>query len=156
MSERINRLAQGVLINSVYPSLPRDFRNQFPQVTDRVSGLSKNFLIGPIADQGANVAFPAITVWSTGPAESLIKNYKHLSLHLDIWTSGDNVTYRRMVGVLYEYCRRQFIEGNWSGDGVLIKRCWEADVSDAMFDPQLKLWHLAQLMRVEAISATWY
>ena len=158
MSERINQLALDVLRTDVFDSLPDHIKKLFSKIlTD--TGEVPNIIIGLPLEQGANVAYPLISVYSKGAAEGLVGVYRHVDLYLDFWVSGlqaVNVEGRTVVAILYEYTRRQFQDKNWSKNGVLIKRSYETSRSEVLFEPDQKIYHITSTFRVEALSQTWY
>ena len=158
MSERINQLALDVLRTDVFDSLPDHIKKLFSKVlTD--TGEVPNIIIGLPLEQGANVAYPLISVYSKGAAEGLVGVFRHVDLYLDFWGAGFqavNVEGRTVVAILYEYTRRQFQDKNWSKNGVLIKRSYETSRSEVLFEPDQKIYHIDNTFRVEALSQTWY
>ena len=158
MSEKINQLAVEVLRTDVFDSLPDHIKKLFPKALAE-TGEVQNMIIGLPLEQGANVAYPLISVYSKGAAEGLVGVFRHVDLYLDFWVSGfqaANVEGRTVVAILYEYTRRQFQDKNWSKNGVLIKRSYETSRSEVLFEPDQKIYHIANTYRVEALSKDWY
>jgi hypothetical protein len=161
MSEKVARRAVSVLRIALPPAM-RDIGIVFPLVKDPFAPTVDqvpNILAGQIQDLGANVATPLVTVYAEGPAEGVVNQYRHLSLHVDIWTGGtsaSNIDGRRMVSIIYEYVFRALQNVDWSGDKVLIARSYEIERSAILFEPANKFYHISNTYRVEALSKTWY
>ena len=142
MSEQINRLAVNVLRTDVFDSLPGHIKKLFPKIPLLDGREVPNMVIGLPLEQGANVAYPLISVYSKGVAEGVVGVYRHVDLNHDFWVSGAqavNVEGRTVVAILYEYTRRQFQDKNWSKNGVLIKRSYETSRSEVLFEPDQKI-----------------
>jgi len=160
LSRLVNRQFLGFLRNLAYPSLPQDVQNLFPRYQDPIDGDVPNILEGHLSELGANANFPLITVSSSGALEGLTRGtYRHLQVFVDYWVSAaqtQNLDGRNVVSQLYEYASKVLQDGNMSGGGVAIKRCYETENSDVLFQAAEKLYHIATVYRVEAIAASWY
>jgi hypothetical protein len=162
MSEKVARLAVRALRNNMFPGLPDYIRNKFPMVKDPVVSPTEpvpNIVVGRYVDFGANAASPMIAVVCDGAAEGMVNVYRHLNLRIDIWLGGDvagNVDGRRFVSIIYEHIFENLQNTNWSGDSIDIERCYETERSEILFEPQNKIYHIANTYRVEALSKLWY
>jgi hypothetical protein len=164
MSAKVTRLAVNLLRKAMYNALPTDVQSLFPKVNDPFATTPSadpvpNIMPGEYDDYGANAGMILVTVHSYGPTEPITRVYKHITLVVDIWVSpaqSPNVDGRRLVDIVYEYIRRTLQETNWSGDQISIQRSYETERSEVMFEPTSKIYHIANLYRVEAISQTWY
>jgi hypothetical protein len=164
VSAKVSNLAIRILRNAMFPALPQDLQALFPKVQDPFAPPNNqepvpNIMPGEYEDYGANAGAILITVYSYGPTEPITRVYRHLTLVVDIWVSAaqaSNVDGRRIVEILYEYVRRTLQETNWSGQLVQIERSYEIERSKVMFEPTNKIYHIANLYRVEALSQTWY
>lgn len=162
MSELIARLAVQQLRNKMYPALPDTVQKLFPQISDPVvsgSTLVPNIVVGQYSDFGVGAATPMIAVNASGAQEGIVNVYRHLNLSIDIWVGGDkagNLDGRRVVSIIYEYVNKSLQNVNWSGQLVQIERCYETERPAIMFDPTGKLYRIANIYRVEALSAKWY
>lgn len=168
MSEQVARLAVNHLRKFMFPALPPDMQAVFPKTKDPlISGPAsvQNIVVGQYLDFGANAANPLITVNCSGAAEGIVNVYRHLDLHVDIWVGGNlaiNADGRRFVSIIYEYIFRTLQNTNWTGfaqsggSKIRIQRCYETERSPIMFEAMNKVYHLAIVFRVEAISETWY
>jgi len=163
MSDLLNRRAALVLQQAMFPKLPQDVQALFPIVDDPLLGNDiPNILIGHLSEQGANPAFPMITVTSEGALEGLTRRtYRHLDMVIDYWVSAGqspNPGGRRIVSLLYEYSSQLLQDQNFSGGGLCIQRCYETRCSDVLFQAPEKLYHISNAYRVEAIADAnvWY
>lgn len=167
MSEQVARLAVVTLRNNMFPALPQDIQGLFALISDPlVSGQDQvpNIVVGQYQDFGVGAATPMITVFCSGSAEGIVNQYRHLDLHVDIWLGGNaapNVDGRRVVSVIYEYVFRTLQNTNWSGKAaggsfVQIERSYEIERSPILFEPEGKVYHIANAYRVEALAKTWY
>lgn len=163
MSELVARLAVKQLRNKMFSQLPESVQNMFPLITDVVvqQGDDKvpNIVVGEYSDFGVNAASPMVAVSCKGPQEGVVNQYRHLDLSIDIWVGGDkagNREGRTVVSIIYEYVNRFIQNVNWSGQKVSIARCYETERSPIMFDPTGKVYRIANIYRVEALSAVWY
>jgi len=163
MSERVARLAVNLLRGPMYNALPQDVQALFPQITDPIVTGNQdpvpNIVVGRYQDFGANAAAIIVTVDCAGPAESLVRQYRHLDLDVEVWvTSGQspNVDGRRIASIIYEYIRRTLQDVNWSGNQISIQRSYETERSPILFEGQNKTYHISSRYRVEAISQVWY
>jgi len=170
MSEKVARLAVQQLRKNMFPQLPQDIQDLFPKTTDplgprpadgSIPDLDQvpNIMVGQYQDFGANAGTLLVTVYSSGSAEGIVKVYRHLELYVDIWVSSaesSNVEARRIASIIYEYIFRNLHNKNWSGENIQIERCYEIERSPILFDGQNKICHIANVYRVEALSAVWY
>lgn len=172
MSEKVARLAVQQLRLAMFPSLPDDVQTLFPKIQDTIvqggQDTVPNIVVGEYSDYGARTSTPMIAVHCEGPQEGIVNVFRHLSLSIDIWidgTSGGNVDGRRIVSIIYEYVNKAFQNINWSGSGipgkkgtdfVQIKRCYEIERSQILFEETSKIYRIANIYRVEALSQTWY
>ncbi len=149
-----------VLRSDMFNSLPVDVKAMFPVLEDPQLGPVPNIFTGHIAEMGANVSFPAISVSSRGAAEALTRGrYRHITAEVDYWSGAgqtQNLDGRKIVSILYEYSFQALQDKNFSSDNVLIKRCYEIERSDTMFEPTDKLYHINNVYRIEALSSSWY
>lgn len=159
MSERLNSRVVTHLRANMFPTLPAGVQALFPIVPiDQTLGSGPNIIVGPIAEKGVGIAFPCIAAWTKGALEGLTRRrYVHFTLFVDFWVQSPGPDGRRILGILYEYTSRALQDVNWSGDQISIKRCFETEKSDVMFEAPEKLYHLSNLYRVEAIGqGSWY
>lgn len=169
MSEAVARLAVNYLRNYMYFALPADIQRMFPMVTDLLgpTGINQvpNILVGQYQDFGVGAATPLITVYCAGAAEGIVNQYRHLDLHVDIWIGGNiatNVDGRRFISIIYEYVYRTLQNTNWTGvpkpggNTIQIQRSYETERSPILFEAADKMYHLANIYRVEALCKTWY
>lgn len=172
MSEKVARLAVQQLRIGMYPLLPQDVQEIFPLVEDTLvqGGTDKvpNVMVGEYSDFGGRAGTPMIAVHCEGPQEGIVNVYRHLNLSVDIWidgTSGGNVDGRRVVSIIYEYVNRALQNVNWSGSGkpgakgndfVQIQRCYETERSSILFEETGKVYRIANIYKVEALSQSWY
>lgn len=172
MSEKVARLAVQQLRNNMYPNLPDDIKSVIPLIQDPIvqgnTDQVPNIIVGEYQDLGVNVTTPLLTVHCNGPQEGIVNVWRHLGLHIDIWVGGNvggNVDGRRIVSIIYEYVNRALQNINWSGSGVpgqkgkdfvQIERCYELERSPILFEPTGKVYHIANVYRVEALCQTWY
>lgn len=168
MSELVARLAVNHLRNLMFPTMPQDIRELFPKITDMLmsgSNLVPNIQVGQYQDLGANAATPLITVDCSGTAEGAVNVYRHLDLHVDMWAGGNaasNLDGRRVISIISEYVFRYLQNMNWSGKPqpgssyVQIQRSYEIERSMILFEPDVKVYHISNIYRVEALCQTWY
>jgi len=169
MSEQVARLAVNLLRKSMYSALPQDVQAMFPPYTDPLLPQNKNpvpnIVVGEYRDFGVNVPTPLITVNCDGAQEGLVNVYRHLNLNIDIWIGGNvapNVDGRRLISIIYEYINRSLQNVNWTGvpnaggNTIQIERCYETERSRILFEASTKVYHLANIYRVEALCKTWY
>jgi len=144
----------------MFPTLPTDTQQLFPQVDDTLLGRGPNIRIGHLSEFGANPGFPLISVFSEGTLEPLTRGrFRHITASVDYWTSAaeaGNVDGRRIVAVLYQYSSKVLEDANFSGNGIAVQRCFETRASDVMFEPATKLYHIANAYQVEAVAKVWY
>lgn len=169
MSELVARLCVQQLRNKMFPALPSDVQNLFPQIADPLvqnsTTMVPNIVVGEYVDYSANAATPMMAVHCEGPQEGIINVLRHLNLSIDMWIGGDvagNVEGRRVVSIIYEYANRALQNINWSGKApgssyVQIERSYETERSPIIFDGTTKVYRIANIYRVEAISRDgWY
>jgi hypothetical protein len=163
MSELVARLCVQQLRNKMFPTLPKAVQDMFPTVQDTIvqqgSDEVPNIVVGEYSDFGVNTPTPMIAVSASGPQEGIVNVYRHLKLSVDMWIGGDkagNVEGRRIVSIIYEHVNRFLQNVNWTGQKVQIERCYEEERSPIMFDPTGKVYRIANIYRVEALSAVWY
>jgi hypothetical protein len=168
MSELVARLAVNLLRNGMFPQLPVDIQSLFPLITDPLveNGQTQvpNIVVGEYVDFGSNAATLMMAVHCEGPQEGIVNVWRHLSLTVDIWASGDsasNVDGRRVVSIIYEYTNRALQNINWSGGAkgssyVQIERSYELERSPIIYDAQTKVYRISNIYRVEALSNKWY
>lgn len=162
MSERVARLAVSALRALMFPQLPSQIQQLFPMIADPlIAGDNKvpNIVVGEYEDFGSAAGLPMITIHCDGAVEGMVNVYRHLTLTVDIWTGAGeavNVDGRRVASTIYQYVFQNLQNTNWSGNKVEIARCYEVDRSKILFEPESKIYHIANLYRVEALSAVWY
>lgn len=164
MSELLNLTAVYQLRAGMFPLLPPDLQKMFPRFSDPVLGDGPNIVSGHLSEMGTGAAFPMVTVSSSGSLEPLTRGtYRHLSMYVDYWSSAKQAQdpdARRIVQIMYNYGSKALQDVNFSTNvgkvALAIKRCYEIDCSDVLFEQTSKLYHVAEVFRVEASADSWY
>ena len=102
-----------------------------------------------------NPSFPAVTIGRRGQgADTGIQQINHIELQIDVWSkksvielwriySDHDVKYNRPVGV-----RSLLSQKTFDFPEVIVHLCIEDNVTDDLYEPWSKTWHLAALYRL--------
>jgi len=164
VSTKVSEIAIQLLRQEMFNNLPKDVQAIFPKIADPLSAGGgdnvPNIVPGHVEEYGTLSSTPMVTVYSSGPAEGILKVWRHLDLYVDVWMGASqvaNMDARRIVAIIAEYIYRSLHNRNWSAEFIQIKRSYEVSRSEILFEPTNKIYHISSTYRVEALSSVgWY